>query len=131
MGSYFAKGGEVSGPFGTIRVSRGRAGVRFLDFTNITGPQDNGATTFEKGNPVYSLAVSGTLYNGTNSNNIGNTFTAAVSVTVNFGNNAEQWEGSFHAQEVQVSPNWDGGGPIPVQLSGVFTGPVTVTNASG
>lgn len=133
--SYYAVCGSVSGPFGTIKVTRGRGNVRYLGVRNTTGVGDcvggTPTSTFSKGNPVYEVTLAGVLYAGTNSEAIGNTYNGTAACTIQFGANAEQWSGTLLVTQASINFNFETGEQLESQIAGIFTGAVTITDATG
>ena len=121
---HTAVDGTITLPLSVVKVNSGVAEKSTLRLQNTTGPGDGGNVDWTEGNYAYRFSVNGILVEGETPETTTN---AAIrgSGTIGLGT-GEQWSGTVIIQSIRASSDWGPGGSIGVQLSGVFTGAVTV-----
>lgn len=127
MAKYNAVGGTVTFPNDTVfKVVRGTGSKRALTVENTTGPGDSGNVEYCTGNYTYSAQLSG-FYQSNSTDTLDDDISGTCNIDWGEG---ERWAGNCVVRNVTVAPNWTGGGPIPVAMTVLWTGAVTITQPS-
>ena len=122
---YKAVGGTVTTPFTTISIETGAVERQTLNVRNVTGPGDNGNTRFSHGNKQFGFSLRGYYAQASTATNTTDTGNIVGSATIQLGN-GETWIGNVLITRYSVASQWTTGGDQIVDLSGVFTGEVTI-----
>ena len=122
---YAAVGGTVTTPFSTISIEAGAVERQTLNVRNVTGPGDSGNTRFSHGNKQYGFSLRGHYAEAATATDTTDTGDIIGEATIQLGN-GETWSGDVLITRYSVASQWTVGGDQVVDLSGVFTGAVTI-----